>query len=412
MTISFPIERVREQFPALQRKYKGKPAIYFDGPGGSQVYEGVIDAITSYMANGGANLHGQFPTSEETEHYIEEARNTVADLVQANKDEVAFGPNATSLAFSIARALSKSWNSDDEIVLTEIDHRANVDPWLTAAKDKGTTVRWLEVDTETLTLDLDDLNHTITDKTKLVAVTLASNAVGTITNIEPISKRAKEVGAILVIDAVHAVPHFAVDRDKLGADILLFSAYKFFGPHVGMAVIKKDLFESLEVYKLDPAPAFTPDKLETGTQNHEGIAAIKAAVSFVEGLGYGETRRERVLSGFAKIETYENDLANLVREQLSKISGITLYQAPASVNKTPTIAFRIDGINPSVFCKWMAEEYSIFIADGDFYATTLANKLGINHKGGWIRAGFAPYNTIEEVELFIEGTKKFLVSKV
>lgn len=402
---AFPIDKVRELFPALKRTYNGMPAVYLDGPGGSQVVKTAIEAMVSYMSNGGANLHGQFPSSRETEDHIAQARSIVADLVGAQPDEVAFGQNSTSLAFSISRALSKQWKKEDEIVVTDIDHRANVDPWLTAAQDKHLTVRWLKVDTETLALDLTDIEQAINEKTKLVAVTLASNAVGTITDIQKIAKRAKEVGAILAVDAVHAVPHFAIDRNVIGADIILCSAYKFFCPHIGISIIRKGLFASLEPYKLVPAPTNTPDKLETGTQSHEGIAAIKPAIEFIENLGTGTTRRERILSGYKAIEDHENELANRIRVGLSAIPEVTLYQSPTNP-KTPTIAFRVEGITPTEFCHKLAEEHAIFIADGDFYATTLADKLTINDKGGWIRAGLAPYNTVEEAEKFVEAVKQ------
>lgn len=403
---AFPIDNVRELFPALKRTYNGMSAVYLDGPGGSQVVKTAIEAMVTYMSNGGANLHGQFPSSRETEDYIAQARSIVADLVGAEENEVAFGQNSTSLAFSISRGLSKQWQEEEEIVVTEIDHRANVDPWLTAARDNNLNVRWLKVDTETLSLDLTDLEETINEKTKLVAVTLASNAVGTITDIQKISKRAKEVGAILAVDAVHTVPHFAIDRNLIGADVIFCSAYKFFGPHVGISIIRKGLFESLEPYKLVPAPTNTPDKLETGTQNHEGIAAIKPAIEFIENLGTGSTRRERIVSGYKAIEDHENELANRIRNGLSAISEVTLYQSPPNILKTPTIAFRVEGVIPTDFCLKLAEEHAIFIADGDFYATTLADKLGLNDKGGWIRAGLAPYNTVEEAEKLVETVKQ------
>jgi cysteine desulfurase family protein (TIGR01976 family) len=409
---NYPIEQVREQFPALKRMYNGKNVIYLDGPGGSQVVQGTINAIAAYMSNGGANLHGQFPTSRETENLLEEARKAIADLVGADPEEVAFGQNATSLAFSIARALSKDWKEGDEIVVTEMDHRANVDPWVSAAKDKSLPIQWIKVDAESLTLDLSSIDSIINEKTRIVAVTIASNAVGTITNIKAIANQTKKAGAILILDAVHAVPHMALDRDQLGADILLCSAYKFFGPHVGIAVIKKGLFESLNNYKLEPAPTHIPDKLETGTQNHEGIAGIKPAVEFIEKLGSGQTRRERILSAYQRIDEYENYLASFVRKGLSEIPAIELYQSPESVMKTPTIAFRVNGMAPKEMCHRLAENYGIFTADGDFYASTLAEKLNICDKGGWVRAGLSPYNTIKEMEMFLKAVKETALSAV
>ncbi|MEH7342393.1 cysteine desulfurase-like protein [Bacillus sp. JJ1532] len=408
----FPIEEVRQQFPALNRIYNGKQVAYFDGPGGSQVVESVIDAMVFYMSKGGANLHGEFPTSKETEQHFENARKAIADLVGAKPNEVAFGQNSTSLMFSISRALSKTWTSQDNIVVTEIDHRSNVDSWATAAKDSNTEIRFIPVDTETLTLDLSRLHELIDENTKLVAVSLASNVIGTITDLTNIAKRAHEVGALVAVDAVHAVPHFSIDRDQLGADILLCSAYKFFGPHIGMAVIKEEVFERLSVYKLQPAPTYFPDKLETGTQNHEAIASIEALVDFIASLGTGSNRRERILNAFLSIEEYENQLARRLRHELASIPEVTLYQAPDYVAKTPTVAFTIKGVDPVEFCKWLAEQHAIFLASGDFYASTLADKLGINETGGWIRAGFAPYNTQEETDRLIHAIQYYVETHI
>lgn len=406
----FPIEWVRKQFPALQRTYNNKPVVYFDGPGGSQVIKSSIDAMVKYMSNGGANLHGQFPTSIETEQTIKEAREALADLLDVKPEEIAFGPNSTTIELAVSRAIARELSSDKEIVVTEIDHRANVDPWLAVADDKGLKVRWLEVDPSTLALNFDHLDSIINDKTALVAVTLASNAVGTITDVQKIAKRAREVGALVVVDAVHAVPHFAISMGDLGADILFCSTYKFFGPHIGIAAIRSEVFQKLKPYKLKPAPTNFPDKLETGTQNHEGIAGIKAAVEFIASLGEGHTRREKIVNGFKRIESYENGLANKIRTELKKIPNIELYQTPDEIPKTPTIAFKVKNMEPSQVSKWMVEKHGIFIADGDFYATTLADKLGINKDGGWIRAGLAPYNTEEEANKFIN-TLQELVNK-
>ncbi|MFZ3591788.1 cysteine desulfurase-like protein [Bacillus sp. DJP31] len=402
----FPITDVRNQFPALTRTYNDQLVAYLDGPGGTQVVKSSIEAITAYMGNGGANLHGAFPSSRETEAFISEAKSAIGDFLGVNENEVAFGANMTTLALSIARALGKNWGKGDEIVVTELDHRANVDPWITMAEDRGLTVRWIKVDTDRLTLNLEDLHEVINEKTRLVAVGLASNAVGTINDIERISERVREMGAILAVDAVHATPHVAIERDILGADILLCSAYKFFGPHVGIAAIKESIFETLEPFKLEPAPSYIPDKLETGTQNHEGIAGIKPAIEFISCLGTGSNRREKILSGMEVIEVYENALADRLRKGLSEIERVRLYQADTSVLKTPTIAFIVSGYTPREVCRIMAEEHSIFIADGHFYASTLADKLDITNDGGWVRAGLAPYNTEEEVDRLINALKQ------
>lgn len=395
---AFPINAVREQFPALNRTYRDKPVAYFDGPGGSQVVKTAIDAIARYMERGGANLHGSFPSSWETEDVIAESKQAVADFLNVLPSEVAFGANMTTLTIAIANALGKQFKAGDEIVVTEMDHRANVDPWLLMAQDRGLNVRWIQVDTETLTLDLGNLDELINDKTKLVAVGLASNAVGTIVDIEPIVHRARQVGALVAIDAVHAAPHMALDREQQDIDILLCSAYKFFGPHIGIAAIRESIFKGLEPYKLVPSPNTYPEKLETGTQNHEGIAGILPAIEFFESFGTGETRRSRISNGLEHLEAYETGLAKRLREGLREMAHVSLFEAAADVPKTPTIAFQVNTITPAEFCKVMAEEHSIFLAAGHFYASTLAERMDINKSGGWIRAGLAPYNTAEEVD--------------
>jgi cysteine desulfurase family protein (TIGR01976 family) len=407
MQRTFDARVVREQFPALGRTHNGRRVVYLDGPGGSQVAKPAIDAVSRYMNRGGANLHGAFPTSIETEEILREARQAVADFLGTGPDEIAFGANMTTLTFAISRALSRTWDPSTEIVVTELDHRANVDPWLLAAAERGATVRWVRVNPETLTLEGDDIERAITDRTRLVAVGLASNAVGTINDVAAIAGRAHEAGAFVAVDAVHAAPHIPIDRDAIGADVLTCSAYKFFGPHVGVTAVKRDLLEAMSVYKVEPAPGYIPDKLETGTQNHEGIAGVKGAIDFIASLGDGSSPRDRLVTGMRAVEEYEAELAARFRAALCEIPGIKPYAAPDDVRKTPTIAFRIEGRTPREFCEHMAEK-GFFVADGHFYASTLAEKLGIRDKGGWIRAGLAPYNTEEEVEGFIESLMRFV----
>ncbi|HET7270499.1 MAG TPA: cysteine desulfurase-like protein [Rubrobacter sp.] len=405
MQRTFDVQSVREQFPALRRKYAGHGVVYFDGPGGSQVAKPSIDAVSGYMERGGANLHGVFPTSTETEEILSETRQAAADFLGAEPDEVAFGANMTTLTFAISRAIAREWDSNSEIVVTELDHRANVDPWLIAASERGATVRWVRVDPETLTLDHDDLEQNINERTKLVAVGLASNAVGTVNEVAAVAEKAHGVGAVVAVDAVHAAPHIPVDREAIGADVITCSAYKFFGPHVGVTAIRRDLFERLEVYRLDPAPCHIPDKLETGTQNHEGIAGVKGALDFIASLGEGASQREKLASAMQTIEEYEANLAARFRAALGDLPGVKLYAAPDEIHKTPTIAFRVEGHEPEEVCVQMLE-HGFFIAAGDFYASTLAQKLGISN--GFVRAGLAPYNTEEEVERFVEALETYV----
>lgn len=408
----FPIDEVRAQFPALARTYRGKQVVYFDGPAGSQMVQSCIDAVAGYMMNGSANTGGRFPTSIQTEAMIQDAREAVADLFSARPSEVAFGANMTTLTMAISRALAREWDSEGELVVSEMDHRGNVDPWLAVAEDRGMTVRWLQVNPETLTLDLSDLESVVNSKTKLVAVGRASNAIGTINDVPKIAAIAKEVGALVAVDVVHAAPHVAIDRDALGADILGCSAYKFFGPHIGMAVIRADLFERLKTYKVEPAHDDIPGKLETGTQNHECIAGIRPAIEFIASLGYGKSLRERIVSGYDRIEAYEAALAGELRDALLSMPAITLYQAGSSVRKTPTFVFGIKGYTAEELAVWMADEHSIFVGcemDGEeYYASTLAHVLGVAKHGGWVRLGLAPYNTDEEVEKFLSALKEFL----
>ena len=397
----YPLELVRQQFPALRRTHRDLPVAYFDGPGGSQVVGTCIDAMADYMRKGGANLHGQFASSLETEAHIHEARLAMADLLNADPGEIAFGANATTLLFHAARALGRDWKPGDEIVVTELDHRGNVDPWITLAQDKGVVVRWIKVDRETFTLDLSDLDALLTPRTRLVAVGLASNAVGTVNDVAGIAARAHQAGALVAVDAVQAVPHFSVDFKALGADILSCSAYKFFGPHLGIVAIRSELFEKLKVYRLVPAPSEAPDKLETGTLNHEGIAGIKPAVAFIAALGEGASSRERIVSGYARMEAHENRLAERIRTALASLPRVRLYQAPPSVQKTPTIALTVQGLAPAEVCRQVIDGASVFVADGNFYAWTLAEVLGLNAAGAWVRAGLSPYNSDEEADRFI-----------
>jgi cysteine desulfurase family protein (TIGR01976 family) len=400
MQRTFDVRAVREQFPALARTYNGRGVVYFDGPGGSQVARQAIDAMAGYMERGGANLHGVFPTSTETEEILARTRETAADFLGAEPDETAFGANMTTLTFAISRALAREWDETSEIVVTELDHRANVDPWLIAAREKGAKVRWVRLDPETMTLDQDDFERNINEKTRLVAVGLASNAVGTVNGVAAIAEMAHEVGAIVAVDAVHAAPHIPVDRDAINADIITCSAYKFFGPHVGVTVIRRELLERLDVYRLDPAPHYIPDKLETGTQNHEGIAGVKGAIDFIASLGEGTSRREKLANAMQTIEECEAGLAETFRTALQDLPGVKLYAAPDGIRKTPTIAFRVEGYSTEEVCVRMLQ-HGFFIAAGDFYASTIAERLGIKDSGGFVRAGLAPYNTEDEVERFV-----------
>ncbi len=405
--ISFPIEKVRASFPALQIKDKNQVfPIYFDGPGGTQMVQACIDRMLEYITTGMGNLHGTFPTSQKTDKLLAEGKSTVADLLNCEPEEVAFGQNMTSLAFQVSNALKSFTKEGDEIVVTELDHRANVDPWISLAKETGAEIRFIPVDKETLTLNLSGLDKIITSKTALVAVGMSSNLTGTISEVEKVIKKAKEVNAFTVLDAVHAVPHFTVDFKDLDCDVLFCSAYKFFGPHLGIGVIKSELFKKLPVQKLEPAPNDIPYKLETGTQNHEGIAGLCGAISFIENLGEGENRKQRLASGMKSIEDHERSLIAEMESFLAEFPEVTVYRAPENVSKTPTFAFKIDHIHSREATRFFAEKFNLCIGDGHFYASTMAEVFDVMETGGWIRIGFAPYNTLEEIDLFKKALKE------
>lgn len=405
----FSIDQVRAQFPALnfQNQEQVFP-IYFDGPGGTQMVQGCIDRMLEYIETGMANLHGTFSTSIKTDALLEEAKQAVGDLLNCSAQEVAFGQNMTSLAFQVSHSLRALIKEGDEILVTQLDHRANVDPWIHLAKETGATVKWIPVEKEKLTLDLSQLDSLINQKTKVVAVGLSSNLTGTINDAQEIFKAAKKVKAITIADAVHAVPHFLVDKNELDSDILFCSAYKFFGPHLGIAAIKRELFEQLEIPKLQPAPNQIPYKLETGTQNHEAIAGLCGAISFIESMGSGENRRLRLKTGMEVIEAHEQKLMISLQLFLQSVPEVTLYRAAEEVPKTPTFAFRIKGIHSREATQFFAEKYNLCIADGHFYASTMAEVFPVMETGGWIRIGFAPYNTLEEIEIFKKALKDLL----
>lgn len=404
---NYPIKDIREQFPALSRKHNGFDIAYFDGPGGSQVLGSVIDAMSEYMRGGTSNLAGQYPTSRKTEELIEVARVAMADFLGGKGKEIAFGQNMTSLTFSIAHSLSLDWDENSEIVVTEMDHRANVDPFVLVAKNKNAKIRWIRLDTDKMVLDTTDLEGIINMNTKLVAIGHASNGIGTINDVRKISKRAKEVGAIVVVDAVHSAPHIFIDRDELMADIILCSAYKFFGPHIGIASIRKDIFERLVPYKVNPAPKYIPGKLETGTQNFEAIASIPAIIDFMASLAEGDNRRERIRNTFVRFEEYENYLAEILRNTLRKIKEVKIYETKGE--KTPTIAFSVQDKSPMEVADYLGQ-IGIFVGNGHFYAETISDLLDLTKEGGWIRVGMAPYNTLQEVERLIQGVKDIIAS--
>lgn len=421
----YDVEACRAQFPSLKQKVNGRPAAFFDGPGGTQAPQRVIDAVVRYYENSNCNTHGAFKTSRETDEVLAGARQAMADFLGCSAGEVSFGNNMTTLNYALSRALGRRMKPGDEVVITDLDHEANRGPWL-ALEEQGVVVRSVRVNLADCTLDYRDFEEKVNSRTRVVAVGYASNAVGTINDVKWATALAHSVGALCVVDAVHSALHVVADVNQIGCDFLLCSAYKFFGPHVGVMYGKRDVFERLETYKLKPQDDRPPYKIETGTLNHEGIAGVTEAVNFIAGLGRESlarqgaagdafsssacsgaayralsVRRREVVAGFDAIESHERPLFCALMDGLDSIPGITVYGLPARANRTPTVSFRLDGKSPAEVAEYLGDR-GIFVWDGDFYATTLIEKLGLADKGGVVRVGIAPYNTIDEVNRLLE----------
>lgn len=399
------VEVIRAQFPALARIYEGRPVAYFDGPGGTQVPTVVVDAMRDYLLHHNANTHWHFPTSLETDQLIAGAREAVADLLGATPREIAFGQNMTTLTFHVARALGRAWGTGDEIVVTELDHHANVAPWQALARERGVTLRLVRCDPARGVLDWDDFDRAVTPRTRLVAIGAASNALGTISDVARASRLAREVGALTFVDAVHYAPHALVDVGALGCDLLACSAYKFYGPHVGVLYGRADLLEALDVPKLEPAPDTAPERLETGTQNHEGIVGAAAAVNFLADLaGSTGSRRDRLARTFSGLHARGQALVTRLHEGLSAIEGVTVYGPPPDAPRTPTVAFVVRD-RPSDEVARELVSRGVFVSNGDFYASTIVKRLG-HADDGVVRAGCACYTSEDEVERLIAGVSE------
>jgi cysteine desulfurase family protein (TIGR01976 family) len=399
-----PVGDIRAHFPALQRKHNGLPVAYFDGPGGTQVPRAVVDAMVDYLAHHNANTHWNYPTSQETDAIIAGARETVADFVGGDPAEIVFGANATTLAFHLSRALGQELSDRDEIVITELDHHANVGPWQALARERGCKLRVARMDPASGQLDWNDFERHITSRTKLVAVGAASNALGTINNVHRATVLAHEAGALAFVDAVHYVPHHLADVQAIGCDFLVMSAYKCYGPHIGVLWCRRELLESLPFAKLQPAPDNAPDRAETGTQSHESIAGAAAAVEFLASLAQGASRRDKLRAAFQAIHERSAQLVQKLWTGLDAIDGVTQYGPPADAHRTPTIAFTVRGMPSSRVASRLAER-GIFVSHGDFYAATVIERLDLGPEG-LVRAGCACYTTGEEIERLVDGVRK------
>lgn len=417
--MSFPIAAVRAQFPAL-----ASGAIYFDNPGGTQVSQRVIDRMTDYLVRCNANKGGAFPTSVESDAVLKAAHAAMAAMLNCDPAEVVFGQNMTTLTFHLSRSLARWLNPGDEIIVTRLDHDANIAPWLLVAEDRGAVIRWVDLDPADCTLRMADFETLINPRTKIVAVGYASNAVGTINDVRRVVELAHAAGAWVYVDAVQYAPHAAIDVRALDCDFLVCSAYKFFGPHMGILYGKHALLEKLPAYKVRPAHDEPPDKFETGTQNHEGIAGVLGAVEYLAWLGVAAggapgaasypdlraaagdpaERRAQLTAGFDAMVAYEQALCAQLIAGLNTVPGLTVrgITDPASGDRrVPTVSFTLAGWHPRKVAEQLAE-HNIYVWDGNYYALAIAERLGVQAHGGMVRVGLAHYNTAAEVTRLVE----------
>ena len=400
---------IRPHFPSLHQTQDGRPVVFFDNPGGTQCPQMVIDAVSGYLLRDNANHAGAFGTSQRSDEMLHDAHQAMADMLgAASPDEIVFGANMTTLTFSISRALGRLLSPGDEIVVTHLDHDANISPWLLLARDTGAVVRWVEIHPEDCTLDMASFGAQLNRKTKIVAVGYASNAVGTINDVKTMVEMAHTAGATIYIDAVQYAPHGPIDVKALGCDFLVCSAYKFFGPHVGVLYGKHGLLERLSAYKVRPADDRPPYKFETGTLNHEGIAGTRAAVEYLGQISNVKSqiskRPERVAAGLAAIQEYEKTLSARLISGLQQIKGVKIWGVtdPQRLDhRVPTVSFTLEGHHPRQIAEHLGRR-GINVWDGNYYALAIMERLGLEEKGGMVRVGPVHYNTVEEIDRLLE----------
>ena len=392
---------IRSRFPALERREGGKGVAYFDGPGGTQVPASVVGAVSDYLLHHNANTHWAYPTSAETDALIEEARQAAADFLGGAPDEVAFGANMTTLTFHLSRGLGRSWGPGDEVVVTELDHHGNVAPWVALERERGVTVRVVRLNPETGQLDWADLERKITRRCRLLAIGAAANALGTITDVRAAGELARAVGALVFVDAVHYAPHVLVSVNELGCDFLGCSAYKFYGPHIGLLWVRSELMNTVDVPKLIPAPDRGPERLETGTQNHEGIVGAAAAIDFLAGIAPNGDRRSSLAAAFDVLHTRSSAQLARLWSGLAAIPGVRLYGPPPGAPRTATVVFTVEGVTSTEVARRLAAR-GLYVSHGDFFAHTVIERLGLQPEG-LVRAGCACYTSDEEVTRLLEG---------
>jgi len=412
------IDFIRSQFPSLSRTINEKPAIYLDGPAGTQVTQSVVDRVADCMLNHNANRSGCFATSREVDSIMDQSHAVFADFLGVTSaDSIAFGPNMTSLTLQFSRAISKQWKPGDQILVSSLDHDANFTPWVLAAKDAGVEVKTIGIQTSDATLDMDSLDELLNERTRLVAVTAASNAVGSLTPIREIAKRVHAVGAELFVDAVHLAPHREIDVVDFDCDYLVCSAYKFFGPHIGVLYGRRDRMMELKPYKLRPAPDSLPGRWMTGTQNHACIAGAAAAVEYLASLSdvsdNGTNRRLRIKDSMTAIARYESQLISRLIEGLASIPGIQLFGITEShrlSERAPTVSFQVHGKKSIDVARYLGTQ-GVFSWHGNYYALPLTQALG-TEPDGMVRLGCMHYNTMDEMDRTLELVKVIASSPI
>lgn len=413
-------EQIRKQFPATERRHNDYPVAYFDAPGGTQTPQVVVDAVADYLLKHNANTHWEYPTSHETDSMILLARETFADFLNATTDEVVFGPNTTTMIYHLSRALGRTMRPGDEIVITELEHHANVAPWQALVVERGVTLKVGQMDPETGQLDWRDFERLVTKNTKVVAFGAGCNALGTVNDFRGAVELAHSAGALALVDAVHYAPYFLCDVKEMDCDFLTCSAYKFYGPHVSVFYGKKHLLESIDFPKLQPAPDAAPERAEMGTQNHEGIAGAAAAVDFYASLAFGTrsgsdevkaplNRRKALTSAFAGLRAHSAPQVARLWEALSNINGIRLFGPPPHVARTPTVSFIVKNVASTEVARRLAKR-GLFVSHGDFYAQTVVDRLGLQPEG-LVRVGCACYTSDEEIDRLIETIREIATDR-
>ena len=415
----FDIDYVRAQFPCLCKTVNGLPAAFLDGPGGSQVPKRVVEKISDYLFYHNANAHGCFATSEETMALQKEARETLAAFFNCNANEVIFGGSSTTNNFKLVFALARDLKPGDEVIITDIDHESNRSP-LRTLEERGIIVKSVRLDLDTYTLDVEDYKNKLSSKTKVVAINWAANANGTITDVKPMIKMAHEAGAVTIIDAVHYAAHKVIDVKDIDTDFLVTSAYKFFGPHMGVMYAKAEALQKVRTLRvMADDNTMPPEKIETGTPNFEHICGCAAAIDFIADVGQRHEeffrdelkelsgKRKDIVAGMLAIDAYEEPMAKKLRTELRKIKGLKLYTSPEGLPKTSTVSFTVEGKNSHDIAVFLAER-GIFVWDGDFYAIEITNHvLNLEKQGGLLRIGLAPYNTEDDIDRTIKAVQDF-----